>query len=260
MVGRDIGNHYYREDSDGYSPEVVLKASYLTTMESLLCFNLELHRGEILGVGGLSDSGMHNLGKALYGLEEVVYGEVRLTGKNIRITTPECAFKNGMGYVSKNRDTESLDLEASIASNIQSTGFAKNILFGPFISGKKERKYAQKQIESLAIKTKSMYQPVKTLSGGNKQKVVFGKWIADDAEILILDCPTRGVDIGVKAAMYQLIYDMKKAGKSMIIISEEMPELIGMSDRILIIRDGKQSGEFYRKDGFNEHDIIECMI
>ncbi len=112
----------------------------------------------------------------------------------------------------------------------------------------------------MAIKCVDGRQKVKALSGGNKQKVVFGKWIADDADILILDCPTRGVDVGVKASMYQLIYEMKQQGKSIVMISEEMPELIGMSDRILIMKDGQINGEFYRKDGYDQHELIECMI
>ena len=98
------------------------------------------------------------------------------------------------------------------------------------------------------------------MSGGNKQKVVFGKWVADDADVLIMDCPTRGVDIGVKAAMYQLIYEMKKAGKSILMISEELPELMGMCDRLVIMKNGRISGEFNRLDGFNEHELIEYMI
>ena len=117
-----------------------------------------------------------------------------------------------------------------------------------------------KQVKALMIKCQNAYQPVRALSGGNKQKVVFGKWCADDADILILDCPTRGVDIGVKAAMYQLIYDMKKQGKSIIMISEELPELMGMCDRLLIMRDGEVSGEFFRKDGYDDRTLIEYMI
>lgn len=260
MVGREIKGNYYRVDEDGYSSEVVLKADCITTMESLLCFDMELHKGEILGIGGLSECGMHELGKALYGLTEVVDGQVILPQSGKIIRNAKTAFKNKMGYVSKNRDTESLELEASIAANIQSTGFDKNRSFGPFMSFKKEKKYAQLQVDSLAIKCVNMLQPVKALSGGNKQKVVFGKWIADDADILILDCPTRGVDIGVKAAMYQLIYNMKQQGKSIIMISEEMPELIGMSDRLLVMKDGKISGEFLRKDGYHQNELIECMI
>lgn len=260
MVGREIKGNYYRVDEDGYGSDVVLRADQVTTMTDLLCFNMELHKGEILGIGGLSGCGMHELGRALYGLDEVVYGQVTLPLKGCTVTHGEAAFNYGMGYVSKNRDTESLELNASIAANIQSTGYKKNRWLGPFISWKKERKYAAAQVEALSIKCVDMLQPVKAMSGGNKQKVVFGKWIADDADILILDCPTRGVDVGVKASMYQLIYEMKQKGKSIIMISEEMPELMGMSDRILIMKNGELCGEFYRKDGYNEHQMIECMI
>lgn len=260
MVGREIKGNYYRVDQDGYSSEVVLKADCITTMSSLLCFSMELHKGEILGIGGISSCGMHDLGRAVYGLEEVVDGRVVLTEKNQTIANAETAFNNGMGYVSKNRDTESLELNSSIAANIQSTGYRKNRLFGPFISARKERQYAETQMKALEIKCVNGRQRVKALSGGNKQKVVFGKWIADDADILILDCPTRGVDVGVKASMYQLIYEMKKQGKSILMISEEMPELIGMSDRILIMKDGKVNGEFFRRDGYKQHEMIECMI
>ena len=246
-------------DNDGYSDEVVLKADCVTTMESLLCFDLELHKQEILGIGGLSDCGMHTLGRALYGLDEIVDGEVVLPKTGVKIKNAQVAFRNSMGYVSKNRDTESLELNASIFANIASTGYDKNNI-GPFILPWKEKAYVDKQIKALQIKCQNAYQPVRALSGGNKQKVVFGKWCADDADVLILDCPTRGVDIGVKAAMYQLIYDMKKQGKSIIMISEELPELMGMCDRLLIMRDGAVSGEFYRKDGYNDRELIERMI
>ncbi len=260
MIGREITGNYYRVDVDGYSDEVVLKAESITTMKDLLCFDLELHKGEILGIGGLSECGMHELGRALYGLVEVVDGQVTLIKDNSKITNPETAFKCGMGYVSKNRDTESLVMNASIGANISSTGFKQNRGWGIFISDKKERQYEQLQIDSLAIKCVDSFQPVRALSGGNKQKVVFGKWLAADSDILILDCPTRGVDIGVKASMYQLIYDMKKKGKSIILISEELPELCGMSDRLLIMKDGEITGEFFRTDGYDNNQLIDCMI
>lgn len=259
MIGREIEGHYYRIDHDGYDQEVILRAENITTMKALLNFSLELHKGEILGIGGLSACGMHELGKALYGIEEVVHGQVTIRD-GITIKSAKQAMKNGVGYISKNRDTESLELNASIAANIQSTGFKKNQWFGPLISGKKEREYAKLQVDQLAIKCVNMYQPVRALSGGNKQKVVFGKWIAVNSDIMIMDCPTRGVDIGVKAAMYQLIYKMKKEGKSIIMISEEMPELMGMSDRLLIMKDGEIKGEFHRKDEYDSRQMIECMI
>ena len=203
---------------------------------------------------------MHALGRALYGLDEVIDGEVILTETNTVVKDSIIAFQHGMGYVSKNRDSESLELMAPVKENIQSTGYWKNIWKKPLIDFKKEKKYVTDQVENLSIKCRNINQPVRFLSGGNKQKVVFGKWIAADSSILILDCPTRGVDVGVKAAMYQLMYEMKKQGKAIIMISEELPELIGMSDRLLIMRDGAVSGEFYRKDGLNEHDLINYMI
>lgn len=260
MIGRDVQGDYYRSDMDGYSGEIVLKAENLTTMQDLLCFDLELHKGEILGIGGLSECGMHTLGRALYGLEDIISGSVTLCTDNTVIKSPEVAFRHHLGYVSKNRDLESLVINGTIAVNIQSTGYKANRGFGPFISGKKETAYAQLQVDELAIKCNSIFQPVSAMSGGNKQKVVFGKWLAADAQVLILDCPTRGVDIGVKAAMYKLINDMKKRGASIILISEELPELCGMSDRLLIMRNGEISGEFYRQDGFDNTKLIDCMI
>jgi ribose transport system ATP-binding protein len=133
-------------------------------------------------------------------------------------------------------------------------------LFGPFVSFGKEKKYVDEQIEALRLKCASQYHSVDTLSGGNKQKTAFGKWLACDAQILILDCPTRGIDVGVKAAMYKLIYEMKKAGKSIILISEELPELIGMSDRILIMRNGDISCEVRRTNKPTESILIEYMF
>lgn len=259
MVGRAIQGNYYRNDFDGYDDEVVLKADCITTMEDLLCFNLELHKGEILGIGGLSHCGMHTLGRALFGIEKVLDGSVTL-GNGTQIKSPKIAIKNRIGYVSKNRDTESLGLSASIYENIASTGYKANEFFAHLISFAKENAYVDKQIEDLSIKCAGKHYNVNTLSGGNKQKVVFGKWMASDSQILILDCPTRGIDIGVKAAMYKLFYDMKKAGKSIILISEELTELIGMSDRILIMKDGEIACEKMRSEKVTEHDLIQFMI
>ncbi|MGM9607261.1 MAG: sugar ABC transporter ATP-binding protein [Oscillospiraceae bacterium] len=258
MVGRELKDNYYRVDMDGYGEEVVLRADCITTMQDLLCLSLELHKGEILGIGGLSECGMHRLGKALFGAEEIVDGKVYVGSTAIKNT--RVAINNRVGYLSKDRDTESLWLAAPILDNIKSTGYKVNRLFGPFISGRKEKKYVDKQIEDLSIKCASRYHAVDTLSGGNKQKVAMGKWLAADAEILILDCPTRGVDVGVKAAIYKLIYEMKKAGKSIILISEELPELIGMSDRILIMRDGQIAHEALRTDQPTESQLINYML
>ncbi len=260
MVGREVKGDYYRSDHDPYSDEVVLKADCITTRRDLLCFNLELHKGEVLGIGGLSECGMHTVGKALFGYETILDGKVTVGPNNTVVKDPETAIKNGMAYTSKDRDHESVGLSGSIRDNIASTGYDINRWFGPIISFRKEKKYVDDQIENLSLKCASQYHAVNTLSGGNKQKVVFGKWIGGDASILILDCPTRGIDIGVKAAMYQLIYKMKKEGRSILLISEELPELIGMSDRILIMKDGQIAYEAMRSDNPTEHDLIDYMI
>lgn len=259
MIGRSLEGEYYHADDEGYSDEVVLRADQITTLEDLLCFSLELHKGEVLGIGGLSDCGMHTLGKALFGAEKILDGQVTL-GNGTVINSTKTAIKYKMAYMSKNRDKESLALNATVKENIVSIAHNMNKVLGPIISFKKEAAYAQKQISDLSIKCASENHLVSTLSGGNKQKIVFGKWIGVDSEILIMDCPTRGVDIGVKAAMYKLIYDMKKSGKSILLISEELPELIGMSDRIIIMRDGEIQVEIPKSEGFSEHKLISAML
>lgn len=273
MVGREIKGDYYRNDNNGYSDEVVLKAVDITTRTDLLVFNLELHKGEILGIGGLSDCGMHTVGRALFGIEKILDGEVQVkaseennkkhNSSTVKVKSPVTAIENKMGYVSKNRDTESVGLSASIYENIASTGYEINRAFKRFIhliSFKKENQYVDKQISDLSIKCGGKHYKVNTLSGGNKQKVVFGKWMAPNSEILILDCPTRGVDVGVKAAMYKLIYEMKMQGKSIVLISEELQELIGMCDRILILKDGEITAEKHRSEGLTESMLIDYMI
>jgi len=261
MIGREMTGDYYRADYDGScSEEVVLKVDNITTGTGMLMnFSMELHKGEILGIGGLSHCGMHELGKAIFGDEKVLSGKIIDMASGETITSPQMARAHGYGYVSKNRDTEALVLTESIADNILAAGYDK-IQKGPFISRKDAKSYVNKQKDSLSIKCASIDQDVQSLSGGNKQKVVFGKWVGRDCDILILDCPTRGVDIGVKQAMYHLIHEMKKEGKSIVMISEELPELIGMSDRLLILRDGKLTGEFARSADLSANDIADVML
>ncbi len=263
MIGRDLEGSYYRSDFDStYSNEVLLECKNLSYSERVKNINLKLHKGEILGIGGLAHSGMHSLGKILFGAISKNDGEVVIyeNGKSVSIKNEAIAMKYKIGYVSKDRDVESLDLPASIKDNIAIAGMEKYAVGKFLIFDGKEKAYVDNQISSLSIKCFDRNQLVQQLSGGNKQKVVFGKWIGRGSEILILDCPTRGVDIGVKQAMYQLMYKLKKEGKAILLISEEMPELIGMSDRILIMKDGEIKKEFMRSKELSEADIIEYMI
>ncbi len=261
MIGRELEGDYYRNDLDGsYEDEVVLEACDITVdgTEPLKDFSIQLHKGEILGIGGLSQCGMHTLGKVMFGALKPEKGRVLIKGTPVKNEAD--AMSRNVGYVSKDRDTESLVLDAPIEDNI-SVGGLDRFAVGKFlILPGKEKEYVMKQVKDLAVKCQNPSQYVSSLSGGNKQKVVFGKWIGRGSEILILDCPTRGIDIGVKQAMYQLMNRMKKEGKAILIISEEMAELIGMSDRIVVIKNGEKTCELKREDGLQEADIIKYMI
>lgn len=262
MIGRELKGDYYRSDYDGsYSDQVVLKMVDGLEGNQLRHVNLELHKGEILGIGGLSECGMHTLGKALFGNVKMEGGFVYTGEKLDKLVSSESfAMSQHIGYLSKNRDVEALALKTSIFDNIAIASI-NNIAKANFLVFKQdETKLVNKQVRELQIKCNSPEQLVSTLSGGNKQKVSFAKWIANDSEILILDCPTRGVDIGVKQFIYQLLYKMKKEGKSIIMISEELPELIGMSDRIVIMKNGKIEKEFARSPELSQEEIVQYMI
>lgn len=260
MIGRTLRGNYYRSDFiPSAQEEVMLEAKELCAGEELQQVSLQLHRGEIVGVGGLASCGMHALGKAMFGELHPESGCV-VTGAGRPVTSAHEAVRQRIGYVSKDRDSESLCLTASIRDNIAIGGMERYAKGGFLITNRQEKKYVKTQIDALSIKCSDEHQLTGQLSGGNKQKVVFGKWIGCGSEVLILDCPTRGVDIGVKQAMYHLMTQLKEEGKSILLISEELPELIGMSDRIVIMKDGKISGEFERSELLSDADMIGCMI
>ncbi len=262
MIGREIKGDYYRSDYDGsYSDQVVLKMVDGIESNKLKHVNLELHKGEILGIGGLSECGMHTLGKALFGNIKMEGGFV-FTGEDLsqQVTSEVVAMANRIGYLPKNRDVEGLTQKDSIANNIAIASINNIAKLNIFVFKSSEQKIVGKQVRDLSIKCNSPTDLVSTLSGGNKQKVSLAKWMGNDSEILILDCPTRGVDIGVKQFIYQLMYRMKKEGKSIIMISEELPELIGMSDRIVIMKEGQITKEFMRDKGLTQEDIVKYMI
>jgi ribose transport system ATP-binding protein len=259
MVGRQLTGDYYRGDFDGnFGEEVVLRAENIIGNSIVEDVSFELHKGEILGFGGLSGGGIRELGRMLFGLDKTISGSITLADGTV-IKNASTAAKKGMGYVSKNRDEEAIMLDASIRNNIALTSLGKLTRKG-FISGRAEKTFTKTVVEDMSVKCSGVEQLVSQLSGGNKQKVSFGKWIGNDSTILILDCPTRGVDVGVKQAMYQLIYALKQKGFSIVLISEELPELIGMSDRILIMKGGRITGEYPRSETLSEYELIQVMI
>ena len=260
MIGRELQGDYYRSDyTPSHLEKVAVKAEHISLGEALQDVSITVYKGEIVGIGGLSHCGMHPLGKILFGAVKPDSGEV-VTGDGVKITSETVAMKQAFGYVSKDRDVESLSLSASIRDNIAIAGMEKYAVNNFLMLNSREKVYVDKQISDLSIKCADRDQAVSQLSGGNKQKVVFGKWIGRGSEVLILDCPTRGVDIGVKRAMYQLMTELKNEGKSIVMISEEMPELMGMSDRLIIMKDGKITHEFARSTSLSDAEIIQYMI
>lgn len=267
MVGREIKGDYYRSDmKPSRLDEVMLKLDHVST-DILQDISLEVHAGEIVGIGGLSGSGIHNIGRVGFGMEKLRSGTVTawskaadntLQPKNIH--SVQDALKASIGYIAKNRDRETLILESSIADNLTLSALDQLQKKCGLIFPSDERKFADAQIQNLRIKCSSRRQPVKELSGGNKQKVSFGKWIGNNSQILVFDSPTRGVDVGVKTVMYQLLTDLKKQGYAILIISEELPELIGMSDRICILKGGMITKTFDRSPDLSDTQIIEYMI
>jgi len=260
MIGRELSGHYYREDETAsYDDEVVLKAEHISWGGVLHDVSFELHRGEILGFGGLSECGMHELCKVAYGLITPDEGKVTLVRDNVEIKNPETAAAHCMAFIPKNREREAIMVSSSVRDNILLTSYDK-VKSGPFIWGKQEKQLATKMRDLLSIKLENVDSPVSSLSGGNKQKVVLAKWLANDSNLFIFDCPTRGIDIGVKASIYALMEELKAKGCAMIMVSEEMPELLGMSDRVLILRDGRAMGELRRGPDFTEENVIRMMI
>ena len=240
------------------SDEVVLSAKNVTVKGQIENLNLDLHKGEILGIGGLSECGMHEVGKALFGASYFRQGSVTL-GDGTPINSIPDAIKHSIAYASKDRDNESLVINDTIGDNICLPSLEDLKTHG-FLRAKTMNEFANKFAKQMSTKMTGVDQFVSALSGGNKQKVVLARWVGKDSDLIILDSPTRGIDVKVKADIYAMMDDMRKRGKSIIMISEEIMELLGMADRILIMKDGKINGEFLRSPDLKDTDLIDNMI
>ncbi len=258
MVGRDVADNFYRSDYVSCkNEEVVLSLQHVYT-PALRDVTFDLKKGEILGLGGLADCGMHVIGSLAFGLQPPDLGEVRGPDGKI-IDSPITATKQRIAYISKNRDAESLMISANIKDNICLASYGKLSKF-TYISPKAEKQFVSQYASVLEVKMRDIDQYVLELSGGNKQKVALAKWLGFGADVFIMDCPTRGIDIGVKANIYKLMMELRQQGKSILLISEELPEVIGMSDRILILKDGRVTGEFLREEQVSDVALIDYMI
>lgn len=260
MIGRDVDGSYYRPDFEcSYEDEVVLEVKDLSVDGIFSDVSFDLHKGEILGIGGLSECGMHELLKTVFGAIKPTTGSVILKEGNIPLTSTTVSIKNKVAYIPKDRDKESLFQATSIKDNIVTAALGK-LSKGCFISPRAEKKLAKQEAERMEVKMRDIEQYVRDLSGGNKQKVVVAKWLANDSKIFIMDCPTRGIDVGVKEKIYHLMNDLKNQGASILMVSEEMMELIGMADRIITMKNGKLSETFERSTDLTESTIIGAIV
>jgi len=251
MVGRDLDENCPLRNA--VIGEVVLEARNVTG-NGVNNINMVLHRGEILGMSGLVGSGRTELAKVIYGAAKMESGQIYINGKEVSIRTPGEAIKSGIGLIPEDRKTEGVLLEYSIDWNI-SLMCLKRLSRNMVILKDKVKEAVYKYFELMSIKAPSVDTLVKELSGGNQQKVVLAKTIAADTKIIIFDEPTRGIDVGAKQEIYKLMNILVEAGNSIIMISSDMEELLGMSDRIIVLHEGRISGEVSKSD-FSQNRVL----
>jgi ribose transport system ATP-binding protein len=249
MVGRELTDRFpKREATPG---ETVLQVKGLTNKKSFHDISFSVRAGEIVGVSGLMGAGRTEIMRGIFGLDSIDRGEVLLNGKKVSIKSPSQAVKLGIGFITEDRKDEGLVLDFSLKENI-----ALPILssFAPkgVINEKSEADFVHMLIQRLTVKTESAETRVGDLSGGNQQKVVIAKWIGISPKVLILDEPTRGVDVGAKREIYQLMNELTDRGVAIIMVSSELPEVLGMSDRILVVHEGKITGELTKEEATQE--------
>jgi ABC-type sugar transport system ATPase subunit len=230
---------------------VVLKVDNITRNGLIEDISFELHKGEILGFAGLIGSGRTEVAEAIFGAEAYDRGTIEINGKKIAIHSTHQAKEESLGLLPEDRKETGLVLAYNLIWNISITNLDKTKK-KRFISEKKEAQFAQELSKELNIKTPSLKQYAVNLSGGNQQKVVFAKWLFSDVDILILDEPTRGIDVGAKYEIYQLMNRLAEQGKAIIMISSELPEVIGMSDRLVVLSGGEKMGELSREEATPE--------
>lgn len=242
MVGRVIYEDPKTQSAVAEDAPVVLKVEHLNAGRMVRDVSFELRKGEILGFSGLMGAGRTETARALFGADPKESGDIYINGQKVDIKTPQDAVKCGIGYLSEDRKRYGIVVDKTVAEN-STMASLESFMSGLFIDKKKENQIAQQYVETLKTKTPSVDQLVVNLSGGNQQKVVIAKWLVRNCDILIFDEPTRGIDVGAKSEIYQLMNELVAEGKSIIMISSEMTEILRMSDRIVVMCEGRKTGE-----------------
>jgi methyl-galactoside transport system ATP-binding protein len=253
MVGRELKNLYPpRSNVPG---EVIFEVKELSsiTAKSFQDISFQLRKGEILGIGGLVGAQRSELMEGIFGIRGIKHGSISYKGRPLKIKRPHDAIKNGIALLTEDRRATGIFGVLSVADNVSIASLDKFVRYGFWLSVRKIEELVRENVSKLSIKTPSSKTKIQSLSGGNQQKVIISRWLANNPDILILDEPTRGIDVGAKYEIYTIIADLAKQGKSIIMISSEMPELIGMSDRILVMCDGRISGEVSGEEATQEN-------
>ncbi len=249
MVGRELTQMIPKEAATIKEPALVVRG--LSRKGVLHDISLTARRGEVVGIAGLVGAGRTELARAIFGADRIDAGTIELLGKTVKIRSPQDAIKLGVGLVTEDRKAQGLVLGMAVRENITLANLGALSVFN-FIQAGRERDVARKYVTDLQVKTPSIEQTVQNLSGGNQQKVVLAKWLFTDSKVLIFDEPTRGIDVGAKTEIYQLMNQLARDGVAIIMISSELPEVLGMSDRILVMHGGRIAGELSRAEATQE--------
>ena len=258
MVGRELTNVYPpRENKPG--DEVVMEVKNLCSIhaKSFQNVSFQLHKGEILGFGGLVGAQRTELMGGIFGIRGIASGEIYMHGKKVKIKHPIDAMNAGIGLITEDRRGNGIFGCLSIKDNVGVSIYNKYLNAGFVLNHKKINEIVTSSIKKLSIKTPSMKEHISNLSGGNQQKVIVARWLANDPDVLIMDEPTRGIDVGAKHEIYEIMCDLAKQGKAIIMISSEMSELLGMSDRICVMCNGKLTGEVKEPEDMTQAKIME---
>ena len=239
MVGRELTSYYTREYQE--PGEEILRCEHISDGNMVRDVSFNLHKGEIIGFAGLVGAGRSETMKAIFGLTKGAKGDIYLKGKKTKISSPVEAMKNGIALVPENRKEEGLYKVQSVRFNM-TIEIMDQFIKGIRVNEKKEIEITQKYIDMMSTKTPTQLQKIGNLSGGNQQKVIIGRWLATNPDVLIMDEPTRGVDVGAKSEIYVIMNELVKKGMSIIMISSELPEIINMSDRIYVMSEGRVTG------------------
>jgi ribose transport system ATP-binding protein len=252
MVGRTI-YETAPELPEGVEQPVMLEVRHLNRGRVLRDISFSLKRGEILGFAGLMGAGRTEVARAIFGADVYDSGEIYIKGQKVAIKSPGDAVSHGVGYLSEDRKRYGLALGMDVKENVAMAAMKKFLSWLGWMNFKKASARGQEMVTALNIKTPSLEQKVQFLSGGNQQKVVIGKWLTADTEILIFDEPTRGIDVGAKSEIYKLLNDLAHQGKAIIMISSELPEILRMSHRVLVMCEGRVTGILEAKDATQEN-------